>query len=101
MLNYAEVHPQSGLPWSGKALRDCYRAGAERFGWAKRDPRVGSMRKGNLLVGYGMASVAYAWYVTPCQARLSIGRDGRARLRSAATDIGTGTFGAARGARRH
>lgn len=92
LLNYAEVHPQSGMPWSGKALRDCYLVGAERFGWAKRDPRVGSMRDGHLLVGYGMASVVYEWYVTPCRARLSIGRDGRARLRSAATDIGTGTY---------
>ena len=92
LLNYAEVHPQSGLPWSGKALRDCYRVGAERFGWARRDARVGSMRKGHLLVGYGMASVAYEWYVTPCQAKLSIGRDGHAHLRSAATDIGTGTY---------
>lgn len=92
LLNYAEVHPQSGLPWSGKALRDCYRVGAERFGWAKRDPRIGSMRKDHLLVGYGMAGVSYEWYVTPCQAKLSIGRDGRARVRSAATDIGTGTY---------
>lgn len=92
LRNYAEVHPQSGLPWSGKALSDCYRVGAERFGWTKRDPRVGSMRNGHLLVGYGMAGVAYEWYVTPCQARLSIGRDGRARVQSAATDIGTGTY---------
>ena len=92
LRNYAEVHPQSGLPWSGKALRDCYRAGAERFGWEARDPRIGGMRQGRSLVGYGMASVAYEWYVTPCRATLSIGRDGRARLRSAATDIGTGTY---------
>ena len=47
LLNYAEVHPQSGLPWSSKALRECFLAGAERFGWAKRDPRVGSMRNGH------------------------------------------------------
>jgi xanthine dehydrogenase YagR molybdenum-binding subunit len=92
LRNYAEVHPQSGLPWSGKALRDCYRVGAERFGWAKRDPRVGSMRQGRLLVGYGMAGVSYEWYVTPCRATLTIGRDGRVRLKSAATDIGTGTY---------
>jgi xanthine dehydrogenase YagR molybdenum-binding subunit len=92
LRNYAEVHPESGLPWSSKALRECYRVGAERFGWAKRDPRVGSMRDGRTLVGYGMASVAYEWYVTPCRARLSIGRDGRAHVRSAATDIGTGTY---------
>ena len=88
LRNDAEVHPQSGLPWSSKALR----AGAERFGWAKRDPRVGSMRDGHVLVGYGMASVVYESYVSPCKATLSIGRDGRARVQSAATDIGTGTY---------
>ena len=30
----------SGLPWSSKALRECYRVGAERFGWSRRDPRA-------------------------------------------------------------
>lgn len=92
LRNYADVHPQSGLSWSGKALRECYRVGAERFGWAKRNPRIGSMRKDGLLVGYGMAGVTYEWYVTPCKATLSIDRGGRARVRSAATDIGTGTY---------
>jgi CO/xanthine dehydrogenase Mo-binding subunit len=92
LLNYAEDHPQSGLPWSSKALRECYRVGAERFGWAKRDPRVGSMRKGRRLVGYGMAGATYEWASSPCQGTISIGRDGRARVRSAATDIGTGTY---------
>jgi CO/xanthine dehydrogenase Mo-binding subunit len=29
----------------------------------------------------------------PCQARVSIGRDGSAHVRSATTDIGTGTLG--------
>jgi xanthine dehydrogenase YagR molybdenum-binding subunit len=92
LRNYAEVHPQSGLPWSSKALRECYRVGAERFGWARRDPEVGSMRDGHWLVGYGMAGVTYEWSSAPCRARISIGRDGRARVRSAATDIGTGTY---------
>ena len=39
LRNYAEVQPESGLPWSSKALRECYRVGAERFGWARRTPR--------------------------------------------------------------
>ncbi len=92
LRNYAEVHPRLGLPWSSKALRACYQQGAERFGWSRRTPQVGSMRDGRWLVGYGMASVAYAWYQVPCQARASIGRDGKAFVRSAATDIGTGTY---------
>jgi xanthine dehydrogenase YagR molybdenum-binding subunit len=92
LLNYAEVHPGTGLPWSSKALRECFHAGAERFGWAGRDPGVGSMRQGRELVGLGMAGVTYEWYSSPCKATISIGSDGRAHVRSAATDIGTGTY---------
>jgi xanthine dehydrogenase YagR molybdenum-binding subunit len=92
LRNYAEDNPQLGLPWSSKALRTCYEQGAERFGWWARDPRPGSMRDGNWLVGYGMAGVSFFWEQPPCQARASIRRDGTAFVRSAATDIGTGTY---------
>jgi xanthine dehydrogenase YagR molybdenum-binding subunit len=92
LRNYAEVHPQSGLPWSSKALGECYRVGAERFGWARRDRRVGSMRDGRSLVGYGMAGVTYEWSSAPCKATIAIRRDGRALVRTAGTDIGTGTY---------
>jgi xanthine dehydrogenase YagR molybdenum-binding subunit len=92
LRNYAEVQPNSGLPWSSKALRECYRAGAERFGWTKRNPKVGSMCDGHWLVGYGMAGVTYEWYQAPCQVSVSLSRDGTAHVRSAGTDIGTGTY---------
>ena len=92
LRNYAEVHPQSGLPWSSNALRDCYRVGAERFGWARRDPAIGSMREGNWLLGYGMAGVTFGSYQAPCQVRITLKQDGTALVRSAATDIGTGTY---------
>jgi CO/xanthine dehydrogenase Mo-binding subunit len=92
LANYAEVHPHSALPWSSNALRDCYRVGAERFGWARRDPAIGSMREGNWLLGYGMAGVTFGSYQAPCQVRLTLKRDGTAVVRSAATDIGTGTY---------
>jgi xanthine dehydrogenase YagR molybdenum-binding subunit len=92
LRNYAEVHPESGLPWSSKALRECYSVGAERFGWARRTPEIGSMRDGNQLVGYGMAGVTFASGQARCEATVSIRRDGTAHVRSAATDIGTGTY---------
>jgi xanthine dehydrogenase YagR molybdenum-binding subunit len=92
LRNYAEVQPLSGLAWSSKALRDCYRVGAERFGWTKRTPAIGSMREGNWLVGYGMAGVTFGGAQLPCQVKISIRRDGSAHVRSAATDIGTGTY---------
>jgi xanthine dehydrogenase YagR molybdenum-binding subunit len=92
LRNYAEEQPHLGRPWSSKALRACYEEGAERFGWRARDPRPGSMRDGNWLVGYGMAGVSFFWFQSPCQARASIRADGTAFVRSAATDIGTGTY---------
>ncbi|MEV0056034.1 xanthine dehydrogenase family protein molybdopterin-binding subunit [Saccharopolyspora shandongensis] len=92
LRNYAENNPLLNLPWSSKALRECYLQGAERFGWSRRTPQPGSMRDGRWLVGYGLAGVSYPFYQVPCQARASVHRDGSAYVRSAATDIGTGTY---------
>lgn len=92
LRNYAENQQVLGLPWSSKAQRACFEQGAERFGWSARDPRPGSMRDGNWLVGYGMAGVSFFWFQAPCQARASVRRDGTALVSSAATDIGTGTY---------
>ncbi|MFF2503599.1 xanthine dehydrogenase family protein molybdopterin-binding subunit [Streptomyces sp. NPDC058067] len=91
LRNYAEVDAHSGLPWSSNALRDCYAVGAERFGWAQRNPEVGSMREGSWQIGYGVASLSYHWWQVRCEARATIGRDGTAFVRSSANDIGTGT----------
>jgi xanthine dehydrogenase YagR molybdenum-binding subunit len=90
--NHAEVHPVSGLPWSSNALLDCYRQGAERFGWAGHHRKPRSMRNGTQLVGYGMARAALFAYQPPCKAIGSIRRDGTVFIRSGATDIGCGTY---------
>jgi len=92
LRNYAEQHPILNLPWSSKALRECFLEGADRFGWSRRSHEPGSMRAGRWLVGYGLAGVSYPFYQVPCQARASVRRDGSAYVRSAATDIGTGTY---------
>ncbi|MFF4355090.1 xanthine dehydrogenase family protein molybdopterin-binding subunit [Streptomyces sp. NPDC001530] len=92
LRNYAEQHPILNLPWSSKALRECFLEGSERFGWSRRTQEPGSMRDGRWLVGYGLAGVSYPFYQVPCQARASVRRDGSAYVRSAATDIGTGTY---------
>ncbi|MFC3499811.1 xanthine dehydrogenase family protein molybdopterin-binding subunit [Micromonospora krabiensis] len=92
LRNYAQTQPQFGLPWSSKALRECYEVGAERFGWSRRDRRIGAMRDGRWLVGYGMAGVSYLWWQVHCEARATVDRDGTGYVRSAATDIGTGTY---------
>jgi xanthine dehydrogenase YagR molybdenum-binding subunit len=90
--NYAETHPQSDLPWTSKGLRACYEQGAERFGWSRRTLEPRSMRDGRMLVGYGMASAYYPYVQNPAKARAMLNHDGTAFVRSAATDIGTGTY---------
>lgn len=90
--NHTEVDPRNGLPWSSKALLECYETGARRFGWSERNPEPRSMREGNWLVGYGMASAMFPYFATPCMAEATVNRDGSAFVRSAATDIGTGTY---------
>jgi xanthine dehydrogenase YagR molybdenum-binding subunit len=90
--NHAHVHPDSGLPWSSNALLECYRQGAERFGWSARNPEPRSMRKRGQLVGYGMARAALGAYQPPCKAIATVRRDGTAFVRSGATDIGAGPY---------
>ncbi len=38
LRNYAEIDPKKNLPWTSKKLKECYRLGAECFGWNKRNP---------------------------------------------------------------
>jgi xanthine dehydrogenase YagR molybdenum-binding subunit len=59
LRNHAERDESKDLPWSSKHLREAYQAGADRFGWSKRDPRIGSMRKGGEVLGWGMASCTW------------------------------------------
>jgi xanthine dehydrogenase YagR molybdenum-binding subunit len=50
------------------------------------------MSDGRWQVGFGVAGVSYLWWQVRCQARLTIDADGNAYVRSAANDIGTGTY---------
>jgi xanthine dehydrogenase YagR molybdenum-binding subunit len=90
--NHAHVQPESGLPWSSNALLDCYRHGAEHFGWSDRTTTPRSMRLGHVLVGYGMSRAALVAYQPPCKVIASIRRDGTAVLRSGSVDMGPGPY---------
>ncbi|MEO6528199.1 MAG: xanthine dehydrogenase family protein molybdopterin-binding subunit [Gemmatimonadaceae bacterium] len=96
LKNYAEKDPESGRAFSSKALRECYRVGAERFGWSKRSTRPRSMRDGNALVGYGMASAAYPTRRTNASASVRLMADAsgaaRALVQSATHELGTGAY---------
>jgi xanthine dehydrogenase YagR molybdenum-binding subunit len=89
---YSDRDQASGLPYTSKQLKACYRQGAEAFGWAKRDPAPRAMRDGSELVGWGMASGVWEALQMPFSARIVLTANGHAEVSSAASDIGTGTY---------
>jgi xanthine dehydrogenase YagR molybdenum-binding subunit len=92
LRNYAEQDPEKKLPFSSKSLRECYRQGAERFGWARRNPQPGAMRDGNWQIGYGMATATYPTRRSAAKARVRLMPDGTAIAQSGSQDLGTGTY---------
>ncbi|HEX4449121.1 MAG TPA: xanthine dehydrogenase family protein molybdopterin-binding subunit [Polyangiaceae bacterium] len=92
LANYAETDPGEKRPWSSKSLRECYRRGAERFGWARRTPAPRSMRDGRSLVGWGMATATYPANQAPSSAIARLRADGSALVQAGTQDIGTGTY---------
>ncbi|MEH6434549.1 xanthine dehydrogenase family protein molybdopterin-binding subunit [Massilia sp. DD77] len=92
LKNYADVAPIEGKPFSTKALRECYRLGAERFGWEQRPLAPRSMREGDELVGWGMATGIWDSLVMVARVSAELRADGRLVVSSAASDIGTGTY---------
>jgi xanthine dehydrogenase YagR molybdenum-binding subunit len=92
ILNFAEKDPDSKLPWSSNVLRDCYRQGAERFGWKHRVAKPGAVTRDGQLVGMGMATSLHASWRNPASASVKLLSDGTALVQSGTQDIGTGTY---------
>ena len=92
LRNYAEVDGDSQREWSSNSLRECYESGAERFGWGRRNPRVGSMRDGRWLIGWGMATASYPANFRPAAAKARMLHDGSVWIGCGTQDLGTGTY---------
>jgi xanthine dehydrogenase YagR molybdenum-binding subunit len=89
---YSDRDQNENRPFSSKALRECYRQGAEAFGWNKRNPEPRSMREGGDLVGWGMATGVWEALQVPITVRIVLGANGHAEVACATSDIGTGTY---------
>lgn len=92
LINYAETDPETGKPFSSKALRECYKQGAAKFGWERRKPEPRSMRDGRWLVGWGTATGTWGAFQMPASVRITLRADGTAHVGSATSDIGPGTY---------
>jgi len=89
---YSDRDQNEDKPYRSKALRECYRQGAESFGWSTRNPEPRSMRDDGDLVGWGMATGVWQALQAKITVRIVLSADGRAEVACAVSDIGTGTY---------
>jgi xanthine dehydrogenase YagR molybdenum-binding subunit len=89
---YSERDQNQDIPYTSKALRACYREGAQAFGWEKRSPEPRSMRDGSELVGWGMATGIWEALQMKFAVRIVLTANGHAEVACATSDIGTGTY---------
>ncbi len=92
LKNYAYDDITTGKPFSSKELKACYAQAAEKFGWSKRNPNPRSMREGDNLVGWGMATGVWEAMQSQASAKAVLTMDGKLEVSSGTADIGTGTY---------
>jgi xanthine dehydrogenase YagR molybdenum-binding subunit len=89
---YSDRDQNNDRAFSSKALRECYRQGAEAFGWDGRNREARSMQDGSDLIGWGMATGVWDAFQAPITVRVVVSANGHAEVASATSDIGTGTY---------
>ena len=92
LMNEPEKDEGLNLPFSSRHFVECLNTGAEKFGWSKRTPAVGSMKKDGLTLGWGVAGCSWIAERMGAEAAVVLRDDGTVRVSSATQDIGTGTY---------
>jgi len=93
ILNDTKVDPEKPIrKFSERRFIECMRMGADKFGWAKRNPKPGQVREGRWLIGHGVAAAFRNSPVMKSGARVKLGTDGRVTVETDMTDIGTGSY---------
>jgi xanthine dehydrogenase YagR molybdenum-binding subunit len=92
LRNDTLIDESNGKPFSSRHCKECLQIGAERFGWSSRTPTVGSMRKGDIILGWGVAGASWGAGRGESDATVTLKNDGTARVSSATQDPGTGTY---------
>jgi xanthine dehydrogenase YagR molybdenum-binding subunit len=89
--NFADHDQEAGRPWSSNGLLECYRIGAERFGWSQR-PAQGVATDGRWRIGWGMASTLYPAIRQACRVRVRLAADASLCVQCGTQDMGSGTY---------
>jgi xanthine dehydrogenase YagR molybdenum-binding subunit len=92
IMNEPKIDEGLGLPFSSRHLLECFELGTQKFGWSRRTPEVGSMKRDGLTLGWGMAGCTWIAARFPAAASVELRDDGTAQIACATQDIGTGTY---------
>ena len=92
LKNDTTLNEAEKKPFSSRSLRECLQAGADAIGWKDRPFQPRTLREGNFLVGYGVASAMYPANSFPSTATLTLSANGQLVVRSSSHDIGTGAY---------
>jgi xanthine dehydrogenase YagR molybdenum-binding subunit len=92
LVNEPTIDEGLKIPFSSRHLKECLITGAEKFGWSKRNPAVGSMKRDAMTLGWGMTACSWIAGRFACAASIELRDDGTARVSCGTQDIGTGTY---------
>src|SRR5712664_705329 len=92
VMNEPKIDEGLGIPFSSRHQLECFELGAQKFGWSRRTPGVGSMTRDGLTLGWGMAGAAWIAARFPAEASVQLHDDGSARVACGTQDIGTGMY---------
>ena len=96
LRNEPAIDESTGKPFSSRHMKECLTTGAQRFGWSRRTPEIGSMRgqgaQEGLILGWGVAAASWIAGRSNTESRVSMNDDGTVRVSCGTQDIGTGTY---------
>ena len=92
IINEPKLDEGKRIPFSSRHLLECFQLGSEKFGWSKRTPAVGSMKRDGVILGWGMAGCSWIAARFGAAANIQLRDDGACRVACATQDIGTGTY---------
>lgn len=84
-------HPDNNLPWSSNYVKECILKAAEMIEWKNRKHKPRQIKQDDEYIGYGMAVGMWGAGRTKASASVTLTEEGKFIIKTAMTDIGTGT----------
>jgi xanthine dehydrogenase YagR molybdenum-binding subunit len=92
ILNDTQTDLHMKKKFSSRHLKECLELGSKKFGWEKRNATIGSMKDGEEILGWGVASCTWQSQRLDAEASFKFKNDGRVSLSCGTHDIGTGMY---------